>query len=119
MLGVAELNARTFEMFGACVLDKAMDLPSPVSYAMSPHKVVANIAPEGTMRVSEIAGAYAREYVALWDRTQPPADTAQRDFCLRKKAALRELMKANDPGRPHMVSAFGKELTDRVFDEVF
>ena len=38
---------------------------------------------------------------------------------LKKKAATRTLMKANDPGYPFMVSVFGEEKTKSVFDSVF
>ena len=119
MQGVAGLKAKAFEVLGDTVLDKALDLPSPVTYAMSPHKIVARISAEGGARVPEIAGLYAREYTAIWERAKLLPAGPRRDFSERKNAALKKLMRANDPGYPHMIGAFGKELTDRVFDAVF
>jgi len=46
-------------------------------------------------------------------------DGPEKQFYLRKKAAARKLMKANDPGYPFMVNVFGEENTREVFDSVF
>ena len=46
-------------------------------------------------------------------------DGPEKEYYLKKKAASRKLMKANDPGYPFMVSVFGEKNTKDVFDSVF
>ena len=119
MSTLAEVRASALGLLAGCVLDGAVDLPSPVAFALSPHRVVARISEAGVERIPAVAEAYARAYVTLWDRTHPLPAGLKRELCLDRKAALRGLMRANDPGHPHMVGAFGEQLTTRIFDAVF
>ena len=63
--------------------------------------------------------AYISEYIALWEKASRLDDGPEKQFYLRKKAATRKLMKANDPGYAFMIDVFGEENTRKVFDSVF
>jgi len=62
---------------------------------------------------------YIGEYIALWKKASTLDDGPEKQFYLRKKAATRKLMKANDPGYAFMIDVFGEDSTKKVFDSVF
>jgi hypothetical protein len=58
-------------------------------------------------------------YLDVLQNAEPVAEPRLRSLAGERKAAVSRLLKANDPGYPFMVKAFGKETTDAVFDVVF
>ena len=117
--GVSDLRANAMELYGETVRDKAVNLPSLSVYTLSPYRLVANITDEGINKTPEVMKAYITEYITLWQKAPKLNDGPEKQFFLKKKAATRTLMKANDPGYPFMVSVFGEENTKMVFDSVF
>ena len=117
--GVSDLRENALELFGETVRDKAVNLPSLSVYTLSPYRLVANITDEGINKTPEVLKAYITEYITLWEKASRLDDGPEKQFYLKKKAATRTLMKANDPGYPFMVSVFGEENTKKVFDSVF
>mgnify|MGYP001813180212 FL=1 len=116
---VSELRENAMELYGETVRDKAVNLPSLSVYTLSPYSLVANVTDEGINKTPEVMKAYITEYIKLWQQAFKLDDGPEKQFFLKKKAATRILMKANDPGYPFMVSVFGEEKTKMVFDSVF
>jgi len=113
------LKSKALDFFGDTVVDKAIDLPSKTVYTLSPFNRVAMISDEGISRVPEAAIEYINSYIGIIQQAAPVADKKEQEYCLNRKMAARELMKANDPGYPFMIDVFGEERTRRVFDLVF
>jgi len=63
--------------------------------------------------------AYITEYIKLWEKAPRLGEGPEKQFYLKKKAATRQLMKANDPGYAFMIDVFGEDKTVKVFDSVF
>lgn len=116
---VSDLRENALGLFGETVRDKGVNLPSLSVYTLSPYRLVANITDEGISKTPEVLKAYITEYITLWEKASRLDDGPEKQFYLKKKAATRTLMKANDPGYPFMVSVFGEENTKKVFDSVF
>ncbi|MFC1670707.1 hypothetical protein ACFL20_09960 [Spirochaetota bacterium] len=116
---VLNLREIAMEILGNEVIDKAADLPSKSIYTLSPYKVVAKISDNGIEKVPEILHEYINGYIDIWRNSAPINDKNEKDFYVRKKTAVRELMKANDPGYFFMVNVFGEDMTRKVFNEVF
>jgi hypothetical protein len=116
---VSDLKLKALEILGDTVIDKATELPSLSVYTLSPYKLVAMVTDAGIAKTAEVAREYIRAYIALAGEAGPVADADDKAYYLRKKAATRVLMKANDPGYPFMIDVFGEETTHAVFDLVF
>jgi hypothetical protein len=117
--GVSKLRDKALDILGKTVTDKAVNLPSLSVYALSPYRLIAKISDEGIKKTSEVAHLYTSEYCKLWEKAAILDDGLEKEFYLKKKAATRKLMKANDPGYLFMVSVFGKKNTKEVFNSVF
>ena len=117
--GVSELRDKALEIFGDTIIDKAVNVPSLTIYALSPYRLIAKVTDEGIKKVPEVVDTYISEYTKLWEKSEMLNDGPDKQFYTKKKAATRTLMKANDPGYPFMVSVFGEEKTEKVFDSVF
>ncbi len=117
--GLLELRSNALDLFGDTLIDKAIDLPSKTVYTLSPFKLVAMISDEGISKMPEMAIKYISSYTGIIQQASPVADEKEKNRCINRKMAARELMKANDPGYPFMIDVFGEEKTRRVFDIVF
>ena len=117
--GVSELRDKALEILGETVTDKAVNLPSLSVYTLSPYRLIAKVTDEGIEKTSEVLKAYISEYIKLWKKASTLDDGPEKQFYLKKKAATRKLMKANDPGYAFMIDVFGEEKTKKVFDYVF
>ena len=117
--GIADLREKALDILGETVTDKAVNLPSLTVYTLSPYRLIAKITDEGITKMSEVAQLYTSEYCKLWEKATMLEDGPEKEFYIKKKAASRKLMKANDPGYPFMISVFGEENTKLVFDTIF
>ena len=117
--GLRTLKANTLTLFGDTIIDKAVMLPSRAVYALSPYITVVNLSEAGLVHLPAVLGNYLRAYHDLWKQASVVEDPIDRDHRTRRLAAIRTLMKANDPGFPFMVDVFGQDATCRVFDAVF
>jgi len=117
--GISELHDKALEILGETVTDKAVNLPSLTVYTLSPYRLIAKVTDEGIEKTSEVLKAYISEYIKLWEKASTLDDDPEKQFYLKKKAATRKLMKANDPGYAFMIDVFGEEATKKVFDYVF
>jgi len=117
--GVSALRDNALELLGEAVTDKAVNLPSMSVYSLSPYRLIANVTDDGVEKIPEVMKAYITEYVKLWEQAPSLDDGPEKQFYLKKKAATRKLMKANDPGYAFMIDVFGEESTKKVFDSVF
>lgn len=117
--GLSTLRDNALELLGDAVTDKAINLPSLSVYTLSPYRLVAKVTDEGVQKIPEVLKAYTGAYIALWKDASRLSDGPGKEFYLRKKAATRKLMKANDPGYAFMIDVFGEESTKEVFDSVF
>jgi len=117
--GVSALRDNALEFLGDAVTDKAINLPSLSVYTLSPYRLVAKVTDKGIVKIPGLLDAYIREYITLWEKASRLDYGPEKQFYLKKKAATRKLMKANDPGYAFMIDVFGKESTRKVFDSVF
>ena len=117
--GLRTLKATALTLLGDTLIDQAVMLPSRSVYALSPYNTVVNLSDAGLATLPDVLGRYLRAYHALWKQAPVVADLIDRDHRTRRLAAIRALMKANDPGFPFMVDVFGQEATEQVFDAVF
>jgi hypothetical protein len=117
--GVSDLRENALELLGDAVTDKAVNLPSLSVYTLSPYHLVAKVTDDGIEKIPEVMKAYITEYIKLWEKASKLYDVPEKQFYLRKKAATRKLMKANDPGYAFMIDVFGEDSTKKVFDSVF
>lgn len=117
--GLRTLKANALTLFGDTIIDKAVLLPSRAVYALSPYNAVVNLSEGGLAHLPSVLGSYLSAYHDLWKQAAVVEDSIDRDHRTRRLAAIRSLMKANDPGFPFMVQVFGQDATCRVFDAVF
>jgi hypothetical protein len=101
------------------VRDKAVEFSSLAMYAYSPYKMIARVSILGALRIADVLDAYSTTYLSLCENAPELGEGAARDYATQKHAALRELLRANDPGYPSMVETFGEEITQRVMDVIF
>lgn len=94
------------------------EISSIVICALSPYRIILNLKDEGVDRFIFQLKKFYSDYLSLINSSKN-IDGDDKDFSIRKKEALKKLMKQNDPGYPIMANAFGNELTDKVFDIIF
>jgi hypothetical protein len=116
---VSALRDNALEILLETVTDKAVNLPSLSVYALSPYRLIAKVTDDGIKKIPEVLKAYISEYIKLWEKASKLDNGPEKQFYLKKKAATRKLMKANDPGYAFMIDVFGEEKTKKVFDIVF
>jgi len=114
-----DARKNSVEVFKDTITDKAFDMPSRVAHVLSPYKLIMMVSDEGAQYIPEVMSVYGNAYMGCWEKAEPLQAGEERDFCIRKKEAVRKLMKENDPGYPFMVDVFGEEKTNKVFDHVF
>jgi hypothetical protein len=107
------------EILKRTVRDKAVEFSSLAMYAYSPYKMVAQVSFFGAMRIADVVDAYSATYLNLLENATELAPGDRLDYATEKLAALRELLRTNDPGYPFMVETFGEEVTQRVMDVIF
>lgn len=101
------------------IVDKSFTLSTKTAWALSPHCTVFSLADEAVPRLGSIIEEYCKLYVKLWQDAAKIENSEERQFSQKKKAAVRKMMKENDPGYYFMVNLFGRETTSKVFDFVF
>ena len=69
--------------------------------------------------IPQITDAYVKAYIKLWEKAGQVGKAADLEHYAKKRAAMRSLMKCNDPGYPFMIDIFGEKMTHKVFDTVF
>lgn len=101
------------------IIEKDFAISSPVVYAFSPFPICVKLTTQALPLLDSVLEEYAKEYVKLWQKAGLVTETQEEQFSLKKREAIRQLMKENDPGYPLMIQTFGKEITIKVFDIVF
>lgn len=107
------------EILKKFVKDKAYEFPSEAMYAYSPYRMIATVSIFGALRIADIVNAYSSTYLALLASSAELDPGAQRDYATEKHAALRALLRTNDPGYPYMLDTFGEDITLRLMDVIF
>ena len=110
---------RALEAFKGEIIEKDFDISSIVSWALSPCKMVLQLTDEGIFLIPTVINDYCSIYLDLWKSASLFTDKGELEFCKRKKKAVRNFIKENDPGYPIMVSIFGEEKTNKVFAAIF
>ncbi len=119
MTKLKETRDKSLGILGDTVTDKAFDLSSIVSYALSPYKIIVVVNDEGAGRVGDVMGEYAGLFTRFWQEAERLDEETLVQEAKNKKEAVRKLMKGNDPGYPFMLKIFGEDNTHRVFDIIF
>ena len=119
LMVLQELRAKAEELLGGEITEKNFALTSPVSWALSPYRILFKLTDAGSARLAPVLQAYCAAYSNFCHNAAPVSDSAEREFVTRRREAVRRLMKENDPGYPLMVNLFGAEQTAQVFDIVF
>ena len=101
------------------MVDKEFILSTKTAWALSPHKTIFSIRDEIISHLTPILVEYCSLYLKLWRDARPIEQSEEGEFCKRKKAAVRKMMKENDPGYFFMVKVFGEDKTRKVFDLIF
>jgi hypothetical protein len=114
-----ELREKAEELLGAEVVEKNFALTSLVSWALSPYRIQLKITEEGIARLAFILKEYGATYQNFYRTASPVPDNTERTLAMRRRDAVRRLMKENDPGYPLMVNLFGEERTTEVFEIIF
>jgi hypothetical protein len=107
------------EILKRTVRDKAVEFSSLAMYAYSPYKMVVQVSFFGAMRIADVVDAYSTTYLELLDGATELEPGPELNYATGKHAALRELLKTNDPGYPFMVETFGEEVTQDLMDVIF
>jgi hypothetical protein len=107
------------EILKFTIRDKAVEFTSLAMYAYSPYKMVMSVSRLGAMRIDDVVEAYGQTYISLWENAILQEEGDPRDYSTQKLAALRQLLRENDPGYPHMVKVFGEEKTQEIMDIIF
>ena len=101
------------------ILDKNFKLNTKTAWTLSPHHAIFSITVESIQRLSPIVDEICQLYLKLWKDSRPINQNEEAQFCKRKKAAVKKMMKENDPGYYFMINIFGEENTRKVFDLLF
>ena len=101
------------------MVDKSLTMSTKTVWALSPHCTVFSLADEVMPKLGPVIEEYCKLYVKLWQDAAKIENSEERQFSQRKKAAVRKMMKENDPGYYFMVNIFGQETTTKVFDFIF
>lgn len=101
------------------VRDKAVEFSSLAMYAYSPYKMIARVSKRGALKISDIVDAYGKTYIDLSKQAPKLEEGQARTYATQRLAALRKLMRENDPGYKYMLEVFGKETTDKIMDVIF
>lgn len=101
------------------IVDKAFPLSTKTAWALSPHCTVFTLKDEVIPQLGSVVDRYCKLYLKLWQEAVMIENGEERQFAQRKKAAVRKLMKENDPGYYFMVNIFGEDKTKKVFDLIF
>lgn len=119
MPGLSDLRDSALETFGDTIINKAVDLPSLVAYALSPYRLIINVQEDGVQKMPEVVEVYLRAYLKHVQEATALTSDEQKEFSRRRKESCRKLMKGNDPGYPFMLDVFGEKNTQCIFDLVF
>jgi len=101
------------------MVDKSFTMSTKTVWALSPHCTVFSLADEAVPKLGSVIEEYCKLYVKLWQDAVKIENSEERQFSQKKKAAVRKMMKENDPGYYFMVNIFGQDTTTKVFDFIF
>lgn len=101
------------------MVDKSFTMSTKTVWALSPHCTVFSLTDEVVPKLGSVIEEYCKLYVKLWQDAVKIENSEERQFSQKKKAAVRKMMKENDPGYYFMVNIFGQETTTKVFDFIF
>jgi len=101
------------------MVERKFKLSTKTAWALSPHRTIFSLTDACIPRLGPIVDEYCKLYLKLWQDSAPIKKHEERQFCKRKKEALRKMMKENDPGYHFMVNIFGEDKTHKVFDLIF
>ncbi len=101
------------------MVDKSFTLSTKTVWALSPHYTVFSLTDEMIPKLGPVIEEYCKLYIKLWEEAVRIENSEERQFSQKKKAAVRKMMKENDPGYYFMVNIFGQDMTTKVFDFIF
>ena len=101
------------------MVDKSFTLSTKTVWALSPHYTVFSLTDEAVPKLGSVIEEYCKLYIKLWQDAVRIENSEERHFSQKKKAAVRKMMKENDPGYYFMVNIFGQDTTTKVFDFIF
>lgn len=107
------------DILGRSVRDKAVEFSSKAMYAYSPYKMVARVSLFGALQIDAILDAYGTQYLSLLDSAEVVSGSERRAYATQRLAALRSLLRENDPGYPFMLDVFGETTTQEIMDIIF
>jgi hypothetical protein len=113
------IKQKAVDVLGDGIIEKNFDITTVVGWAFSPNRILFKLTETGVTRLAPLLDDYGTLYKNLYNDASQATSSAERDFAMRKREAVRRLMKENDPGYPLMTGLFGNELTAKVFDIVF
>jgi hypothetical protein len=101
------------------VRDKAVEFSSLAVYAYSPYKMVVRVSKRGALKIADIVDAYGKTFIDLAQKAPQLEEGQARTYATQKLAALRKLMRENDPGYKYMLEVFGEDKTEEIMDVIF
>jgi hypothetical protein len=101
------------------MVDKSFTMSTKTVWALSPHFTVFSLTDEAVPKLGSVIEEYCKLYIKLWQDAVKIENNEERQFSQKKKAAVRKMMKENDPGYYFMVNIFGQDMTTKVFDFIF
>ncbi len=103
------------------VRDKAVEFSSLAVYAYSPYKMVVRVSKRGALKIADIVDAYGKTFIDFATRRPPNLKRVRlAPMQPEKLAALRKLMRENDPGYKYMLRRFlAKDKTEEIMDVLF
>jgi hypothetical protein len=107
------------EKLSGGMVDKSFTLSTKTAWALSPHSTVFSLTDEGVPKLDTVIEEYCKLYIKLWQEAVKIENSEERQFAQKRQAAVRKMMKENDPGYYFMVNIFGQETTTKVFDFIF
>lgn len=101
------------------LVEKEFKLSTKTAWTLSPHRTIFSLRDTCIPRLGPIVDEYCELYFKLWKEAVSIEQGEERQFCKRKKEAVRKMMKENDPGYYFMVNVFGEDKTRKIFDLIF
>lgn len=101
------------------IVEREFKLSTKTTWTLSPHRTIFSLMDAFIPRLVPIMNEYCKLYLKLWQGSASIEKNEERQFCKRKKEAVRKMMKENDPGYHFMVNIFGEDKTRKVFDLIF
>jgi hypothetical protein len=113
------IKQKAVEILGDGITEKNFDITTVVGWAFSPSRILFKLTEAGVARLAPVLDDYGTLYKNLYNNASPVTSSVEREFAMRRREAVRRIMKENDPGYPLMANLFGKDQTAKIFDIVF